>query len=48
VRALAPSVPVEVLGVPTVFIPQAKPDRILASMGLDADGIEAAVRAALQ
>jgi 1-deoxy-D-xylulose-5-phosphate synthase len=48
VHALAPSVPVEVLGVPTVFIPQAKPDRILASMGLDADGIEAAVRAALQ
>ena len=48
VHALAPAVPVEVLGVPTVFIPQAKPDRILASMGLDADGIEAAVRAALQ
>ncbi|MEI6402559.1 MAG: 1-deoxy-D-xylulose-5-phosphate synthase [Actinomycetota bacterium] len=48
VHALAPSVPVEVLGVPTVFIPQAKPDRILASMGLDADGIEAAVRTALQ
>ena len=48
VHALAPLVPVEVLGVPTVFIPQAKPDRILASMGLDADGIEAAVRAALQ
>jgi 1-deoxy-D-xylulose-5-phosphate synthase len=48
VHALAPTVPVEVLGVPTVFIPQAKPDRILASMGLDADGIEAAVRAALQ
>ena len=48
VHALAPSVPVEVLGVPTVFVPQAKPDRILASMGLDADGIEAAVRAALQ
>jgi 1-deoxy-D-xylulose-5-phosphate synthase len=35
---------VEVLGVPTRFIPQAKPDRILAQLGLDADGLEAAVR----
>ncbi len=48
VHALAPTVPVEVLGVPTVFIPHAKPDRILASMGLDADGIEATVRSLLQ
>jgi 1-deoxy-D-xylulose-5-phosphate synthase len=48
VHAIAPSVPVEVLGVPTMFIPHAKPDRILASMGLDADGIEAAVRTAVQ
>jgi 1-deoxy-D-xylulose-5-phosphate synthase len=35
---------VEVLGVPTRFIPQAKPDRILAALGLDADGIAATVR----
>jgi 1-deoxy-D-xylulose-5-phosphate synthase len=35
---------VEVLGIPTRFIPQAKPDRILAQIGLDAAGIEAAVR----
>jgi deoxyxylulose-5-phosphate synthase len=33
-----------VLGVPTRFIPQAKPDRILAALGLDADGIAATVR----
>ena len=44
VHALAPSVPVEVLGVPTVFIPQAKPDRILARLGLDAEGIAATIR----
>jgi 1-deoxy-D-xylulose-5-phosphate synthase len=35
---------VEVLGVPTRFIPTAKPDRILAGLGLDADGIAATVR----
>jgi 1-deoxy-D-xylulose-5-phosphate synthase len=35
---------VEVLGVPTRFIPQAKPDHILAAVGLDADGVAAAVR----
>lgn len=46
VHAIAATVPVEVLGVPTKFIPQAKPDRILASMGLDADGIAAAARTA--
>ena len=28
-----------VLGLPTQFIPQGKPDRILARLGLDADGI---------
>jgi 1-deoxy-D-xylulose-5-phosphate synthase len=44
VGALAPAVPVEVLGVPTRFIPQAKPDRILAQLGLDGDGIAAAAR----
>jgi 1-deoxy-D-xylulose-5-phosphate synthase len=33
---------VDVLGVPTKFLPHAKPDRLLASLGLDADGIVAA------
>ena len=35
---------VEVLGVPTRFIPTAKPDRILAGLGLDGEGIAATVR----
>jgi 1-deoxy-D-xylulose-5-phosphate synthase len=35
---------VEVLGVPTRFIPQAKADRILAGLGLDAEGLAATVR----
>ena len=35
---------VEVLGIPTRFIPQGKPDQILASFGLDADGVVKAVR----
>jgi 1-deoxy-D-xylulose-5-phosphate synthase len=35
---------VEVLGVPTRFIPQAKPDRILAALGLDPDGIASTIR----
>jgi 1-deoxy-D-xylulose-5-phosphate synthase len=35
---------VEVLGVPTAYIPQAKPDVILAELGLDAAGIAAATR----
>ena len=30
---------VESLGVPTKFLPHAKPDRLLAQLGLDADGI---------
>jgi deoxyxylulose-5-phosphate synthase len=38
---------VEVLGVPVRFIPHGKPDRILAALGLDADGIAAAARRAL-
>ncbi len=33
---------VDVLGVPTKFLPHAKPDRLLASLGLDAAGIVAA------
>lgn len=40
----APNVPVRVLGVPTQFVPQGKPDDILARLGLDADGIAATVR----
>ncbi|MGE0880207.1 MAG: 1-deoxy-D-xylulose-5-phosphate synthase [Acidimicrobiia bacterium] len=38
---------VTVLGVPVEFLAHGKPDRILASLGLDADGVAAAVRAAL-
>ena len=30
---------VRVLGIPTVHLPQGKPDNILAKLGLDADGI---------
>ena len=37
---------VQTLGVPTRFIPQAKPDAILAEIGLDAAGIASAIRAA--
>jgi 1-deoxy-D-xylulose-5-phosphate synthase len=40
----APTTRVEVLGVPVQFIPQGRPDQILARLGLDADGIVAAVR----
>ena len=35
------------LGVPSKFIPHGKPERILARLGLDADGIATAVRDAL-
>jgi 1-deoxy-D-xylulose-5-phosphate synthase len=47
VHEVTATVPVTILGVPTKFIPQAKPDKILAAMGLDADGITAAVRTLL-
>jgi 1-deoxy-D-xylulose-5-phosphate synthase len=47
VHEMANDVVVEVLGLPTRFIPQGKPDRILAQLGLDADGIIAAVRRGL-
>jgi deoxyxylulose-5-phosphate synthase len=36
---------VDVLGVPTKFLPHAKPDRLLAQLGLDADGIVATFEA---
>jgi 1-deoxy-D-xylulose-5-phosphate synthase len=44
VHALNPAVRVESLGTPTKFIPHNKPDAILKSFGLDADGITAAAR----
>jgi 1-deoxy-D-xylulose-5-phosphate synthase len=44
IHEITATVPVTILGVPTKFIPQAKPDKILAAMGLDADGIAASVR----
>ena len=43
VHEITREVPVEVLGLPSKFIPQGKPDRILAQLGLDAEGIAAAV-----
>jgi 1-deoxy-D-xylulose-5-phosphate synthase len=46
-HALDCTVPVEVLGLPSKFIPQGKPDRILAQLGLDSDGIAAAARRSL-
>jgi 1-deoxy-D-xylulose-5-phosphate synthase len=47
VHAIAPTVPVSTLGVPTRFIPQSKPDKILTALGLDADGIAASARSLL-
>ena len=47
VHELDATVPVEVLGVPTRFIPQGKADRILAQFGLDADGLVGTVRTLL-
>ena len=47
VHALACAVPVTTLGLPSRFIQQGSADRILAQLGLDADGIVAAARAAL-
>jgi 1-deoxy-D-xylulose-5-phosphate synthase len=45
IGGLAPAVPVEVLGLPTRFLAHdGRPERILAQLGLDADGIAAAVR----
>ena len=44
VHAIAANVPVKVLGLPAKFIPQGSADRILAQLGLDADGIAAAAR----
>jgi len=44
VHAIDATVPVEVLGIPTRFIPQGKPEHILAQFGLDAEGIASTVR----
>ena len=41
------SPPVVVLGLPGSFIPQGKPDHLLATLGLDAGGIVAAAEKAL-
>jgi 1-deoxy-D-xylulose-5-phosphate synthase len=45
VHAVDPGVQVNVLGIPSKFIPQGNADRILAQFGLDADGIVAAATA---
>ena len=45
ITSLNSNVNVHVHGVPTKFIPQAKPDAIQSALGLDADGIVAAVLA---
>jgi 1-deoxy-D-xylulose-5-phosphate synthase len=42
-RTLGHEVPVEVLGVPTEYIPHGDPTELLQRLGLDADGIVAAV-----
>ncbi|MEQ1700455.1 MAG: 1-deoxy-D-xylulose-5-phosphate synthase [Ilumatobacteraceae bacterium] len=47
VHALASAVPVTTMGLPSRFIQQGSAERILAQLGLDADGIVAAARAAL-
>jgi 1-deoxy-D-xylulose-5-phosphate synthase len=47
ITSLNSNVNVRVHGVPTKFIPQAKPDAILAQFGLDANGIVTVVRHAL-
>ena len=45
IGAIAPQVPVEVLGLPTRFFPHAdRPEQILGRVGLDARRIVAAVR----
>jgi 1-deoxy-D-xylulose-5-phosphate synthase len=46
IGAISPEVPVQILGVPTRFIPHGDPKQILARFGLDAAGIAATVRRA--
>ncbi len=38
---------VQIMGVPTTYLPHAKPDSILATLGLDAEGLAEAARTAL-
>ena len=47
VHALSIGTRVESLGIPTKFIPQAKPAEILAQLGLDQSGVVAAIRSLL-
>ena len=44
VHAIAPDARTHAMGIPCKFIPQGNADRIMAAIGLDADGIVAAVR----
>ncbi len=44
VHAIQSEVRVEVLGIPTRFIPQGKPEQILAQLGLDAAGLITTIR----
>jgi len=44
IHTLNPASEVKVLGIPARFIPQGPADKILAQMGLDADGLVAAAR----
>jgi len=44
IRALDPTIPVTVLGTPLRFIPHGAPGDIHAGLGLDADGLVAAIR----
>jgi 1-deoxy-D-xylulose-5-phosphate synthase len=46
ITAVVPTTPpvIRVLGLPTRFIPHAKPDAILAKLGLDAAGVERTAR----
>jgi 1-deoxy-D-xylulose-5-phosphate synthase len=48
ISALAPGVPVEIVGVPARFIPHGEPKQIMAQLGLDAAGIADAVRSVLE
>ena len=47
VHAIASAVPVQVLGIPARFIPQAPAERILSELGLDTHGIVAAAETLL-
>jgi 1-deoxy-D-xylulose-5-phosphate synthase len=45
IGAIAPAVPVHVLGIPARFLAHAaNPDHILSQLGLDADGIADTIR----